>query len=295
MTINKIKRRFYFGSAGDIQPLPPQTKDPGTDPSAVRYGPLSRALNGTPTVQTYGLKRQWNLSWYRMLHSDPNLAVLQRLDAAYHGYISRRLYLLDTRAVNYLTPDLASVGGEEGTTGFATSVGGVMSRVNNTQFHADLANTAEGTFSWVPPTGASQVLNSGSTVMPVVAGTDYLFSTYMSGTGSVKLAFTFYDKDRTLISTMVGSPITLTGTPTRYSLAFPFGSVPAGSALFLVGLSTNTTTTMVNTAGWQLQYDDAVLAPWAMGRGAAEVIVDSFTVKYPDPYSQIVSATLLEV
>jgi hypothetical protein len=170
-----------------------------------------------------------------------------------------------------------------------------MGRVNNTQFHADLANTAEGTFSWVPASGAGQTLTSGSTVLPAVVGTDYRFSAYLSGTGQVALTLFCYDKNRVAISNVSGSTITLTGTPTRYNSVATGASLPAGTALFLVGLKTVATTTMVNTAGWQLQYDDAALAPWAMGRGAAEVVVDSFSVKYPDPYSQIVSATLLEV
>lgn len=290
---------MYFGSAGDLQPLPMLVRDGNPDVSPQRFGAISRALRGSPTVVSYGYKRAWPLTWDYKFHTDADIRTLQRIEAVYRGYVPRRAYLLDTRQVNALQPDVASCGGELGIESFGATTG-VLTRINTPALHADLAGLCEGYLNWtVGATGSGRQVGAGP-MLPISSGSSYLFSCYLStvGSGAVKLTLGFFDKDRALLSTVQsGTTTTLTTTPTRYSYLLASGSVPANSATYQVGLTTTSTTTDLRTAGWQVEYDPATSNPaaWYMGAGGAEVVVESYKVVYPDAWGRAISAVFLEV
>lgn len=296
-----IPGQFYFGSAGDLQPLPMLVAGGNPAVGPARYGTLTRALRGTPSIVTYGNRRSWPLSWDYMFHADPNVRTLQRVEAVYRGWVPRRAYLLDTRQVNALQPDVASCGGELGVENFSASTG-VLTRSNSPALHADLTGLAEGWLNWTgPASGAGQQL-SGNPMLPINPGSNYLFSAYVNttvgGSGSVKPTFFFYDGNRTLLGNVqASSAVTLTSTSARCSFLLSSGSVLANSATFQVGFTTTATTTVLQTAGWQVEYDPPGSSPsaWYMGAGGAEVVVDTFSVIYPNAFGRQISATFLEV
>lgn len=265
-----------------------------------RYGATTRALRGTPSIVTYGNRRSWPLAWDYMWHADPNIAVLQRVEAVYRGWVPRRAYLLDTRQTNALQPDVASCGGELGVENFGVT-SGVLNRVNSPALHTDLFGLCEGNLNWTgPATGAGAQMGSNP-MLPIYPGSSYLFSAYVNtnagGSGSVKPTFLFYDKDRTLLGSVQSSTATtLSTTAVRCSFLLASGSVLANSATFQVGFTTASTTTVLQTAGWQVEYDPGGSSPaaWRMGAGAAEVVVDAFNVVYPDAFGRQISATFLE-
>lgn len=295
-----IKNRFYFGSAGDLQPLPAQVRGANTSPSPARYGNSSRALTGSPTIVPFGFRRSWPLSWPLMAHEDSKVRVLQRVEAAYRGYMQRRAYLLDTRQVNAFPPDVASCGGEDDIDNFTKS-SGTLNRVNSPAIHADLWGHCDGYLEWNAPTsGAGQTM--GATKHLPVAGdsTGMLFSAYLNTdtSGSVKLGFGFYDEYRGALSAVYGSTIVLSSTVTRYAYYIPAASIPAGAASFVCGMETAATTGNVSMSGWQLEYDPestTVPQPWGIGAGGAEVVVDAFTTTYPDAKQRVITASFLEV
>jgi hypothetical protein len=272
----------------------------GGNPSVgpTRYGAASRALRGTPSIVTYGNRRSWPLAWDYKFHADPDVRLLQRVEAVYRGWVARRAYLLDTRQVNALQPDVASCGAELGIENFnATS--GVLTRVNEPAIHADLYGQCDGYLTWTGPTaGAGQQMGCNP-MLPVVDGSSYLFSAYVNtdGSGASALTLKFYDPDRTSLSDVQGTAITLPATPTRYSLLVPASSVPDGAATFQCGFTTTATTTDLSTVGWQVEYDSASSTPadWFMGAGGSEVVVDTFNIIYPDAFGRQISATFLEV
>jgi len=236
-----------------------------------------------------------------MFHADTNIRTLQRVEAVYRGWVQRRAYLLDTRQVNALQPDVSSCGGELGIENF-TATSGALNRVNSPAAHADLYGLCEGSLNWtVGATGAGKQMGSNP-MLPIYPGSSYLFSAYVNttvgGSGSVKPTFFFYDKDRTLLGNVqASSAVTLSTTSARCSFLLASGSVLANSATFQVGFTTTVTTTELDTAGWQVEYDPvggSTPAAWCMGAGSAEVVVETFNVVYPDAFGRQISATFLE-
>lgn len=293
--------RFYFGSAGDLQPLPMLVAGGNPAVGPTRYGSLTRTLRGTPSIVTYGNRRSWPLSWDYMYHADANLRTLQRVEAVYRQWVQRRAYLLDTRQTNALQPDVASCGGELGTENFAATTG-VVTRSNSAALHTDLFGLCEGNLNWTPGATGSGRQVGCNPMLPIYSGSSYLFSAYVNtsvgGSGSVKPTFFFYDKDRALLGNVQSSTATtLSTTAARCSFLLPSGSVLANSATFQVGFTTTATTTALNTAGWQVEYDPGESSPasWCMGAGGAEVVVSEYSVLYPDAFGRRVSAVFQEV
>lgn len=296
-----VPGQFYFGYAGDLQPLPMLVRDGNPDVSPQRFGATTRALRGTPSIISYGYRRVWPLAWDYMFHADANVRVLQRVEAAFRGLVPRRAYLLDTRQVNALQPDVSTCGGELGTENF-NPTSGVLTRTNSPALHTDLTGISEGWINWTgPATGAGAQMGSNP-MLPINPGSSYLFSAYVNtstgGSGSVKPTFYFYDKDRALLGNAQSSTAaTLSTTAQRVSFLLAAGSVLANSATFQVGFTTASTTTTLQTAGWQVEYDPSGSSPasWYLGAGGAEVVVESFKTTYPDAWGRQISATFLEV
>lgn len=290
------KGRFYFGPAGDLQMLPSLVRDAGVEPTPNLSGSVTRSLTGSPTMVYYGAKRQWRLPWPMMKEQTADARKLYRVEAAYRQSVSRGTYFLDTRNTNYLQPDVSRCGSETNLLELFRWTTGLPSRIFTGAFHSELDGLIDGYLTFTCATTADALYARPR--LPVLAGSSYLFSGFFAGTGQIKLAFQFYDKDAALISTLIGANIVLSGTTTGtlQSLNFPSSSVPAGAATFAVGFGASTATIpVVNTNGWMVQYDEAVRPAWMPGLGGAEVVVADYAVRYPTFTQRETVATFLEV
>lgn len=285
-----IKNRFYFGPVGSIRPLPRQVRGANTTATPERYGPLTRAIQGSPTVVNYGHRRTWPLAWPQMTESEAR--ELARVESAYRGGISRATYFLDTRNTNYLTPDMASCGAYDGTDNFF-GFNGTLSRTNSGVFHSDLDGYVDGHLALAGTAIGSRVL--GTTYYPVLENANYLFSAYVSGSGTIVMKFLFYDADGVELTSLDSATTVLGPTAVRLSHLAMAGDLPTGAALFRVTLESTTDDPQINTCGWQIQYGETTLKPWYPGAGAAEVVVSAYTVEYPHADKRIVTATFEEV
>jgi hypothetical protein len=295
MTIQR--GRFYFGSAGDMLPLPMTIGGGTVDTSPVRYAAFNRALRGTPSVTIYGVRRSWPLAWPTYIRADSEeYRSLQRVEAVYRGLVRRRAYFLDTRRVNVLSPDVSTCGGELGGENFAVT-SGTLNRVNIGPMHSDLYALGEGWLEWGGiATGAGKAVHCLPHT-PVIDGSSYTWTFYLNtdGSGSVAPYFQFYDRDRGTLASVADTAITLTTTPTRYTMTLAAADVPADAATFQLGLNTQTTTTDLSTAGWQLEIDMTSPSVWTLGAGGAEVLVDSWGEGYVDAARLALTAEFLEV
>lgn len=290
------KGRFYFGPAGDLQMLPSLVQNAGVEPTPGLAGNITRSISGSPTVVYYGSRRQWRLPWPMMREQDADARKLHRVEAAYRQALARGYYFLDTRNTNYLQPDVSRCASESNLVDVFRWTTGLPSRTFSGSFHSELDGLIDGYMTFTAATTADAIYARPR--LPILAGSSYLFSGFFAGTGQIKLAFQFYDKDAVLISTLIGGAIVLSGTTTGtlQSLNFPSSSVPAGAATFAVGFGAATATIpVVNTNGWMVQYDEAVRPAWMPGLGGAEVVVADYAVRYPTFTQREIVATFLEV
>lgn len=290
------KYRYYFGPIGDVQLLPSVMRGAGVAPSPQFYGARSRSLTGVPTQLYYGSRRQWKLTWPENMTEETARSML-RIEACYRNRIQRRFYLLDTKNTNYLPPDVSVLSQENNISDLFTWGNGITSRVSSGTFHAELAGVTDG---YLNHTGAGSTSSfSCKQMLPVVAGSQYLFSGFFAGTGTIKLSLNFFDKDEVYISSAVGGNIVLAGTTTGtvQSLSMPSGSVPAGAAAFTVGYLEQTIGANCNTNGWMVQYDEASRPTngFLPGAGGAEVIADEITWIYTTHKLRQYATTLSEV
>lgn len=289
------KYRYYFGPYGDVQVLPSVPRDAGVAPSPELYGGINRSLTGSPTLVYYGARRSWNLVWPMM--SEDAARPLLRVEAAYRNRIMRSYLFLDTKNTNYLPPDVSTMASENNPTDLFTWGNGTTSRTNTGTFHSELSGLSDG---YLTHTGAVAT-STFSTIfqLPVIAGSQYLFSGFFAGSGTIKLALNFFNASGVYISSLVGSNVVLSGTTTGTlaSLSVASGSVPGGSAAFTVGYFEQTIGVACNTNGWMVQYDETVRPTngWLPGAGGAEVVVDSFKIQYPTYKTRQIAATLNEV
>jgi hypothetical protein len=228
----------------------------------------------------YGARRQWNLTWPQNMTEDTARAML-RIEASYRQRILRPYYLLDAKNTNYLPPDVSVVGSENNLIDIFDWGNGVTSRVNTGTFHTELAGVSDG---YLVHTGVTASTFSTRFKLPVLAGSQYLFSGFFAGSGTIKLALNFFNAAGVYISSLVGSNIVLSGTTTGtvQSLSIASGSVPAGSVAFTVGYFEQTAACVCNTNGWMVQYDETVRPTngFLPGAGGAQVIVEKIGWTY---------------
>jgi hypothetical protein len=268
------KYRYYFGPYGDVQLLPSVIRDAGVAPGPQFFGAVSRSLTGSPSMLFYGARRQWNLTWPQNMTEDTARAML-RLEAAHRQRILRPYYLLDAKNTNYLPPDVSVLSTENNPVDIFTWGSGVTSRVNTGVFHTELTGIVDG---YLTHTGVTASTFSCRFQLPVLAGSQYLFSGFFAGSGTIKLAFNFFNASGVYISSVVGSNIVLAGTTigTVQSMSMASASVPAGSTHFTVGYFEQTAACVCNTNGWMVQYDEATrpVNGFLPGAGGAQVIVE---------------------
>lgn len=290
------KYRYYFGPVGDVQILPSVTRGSNVSPFPQFFGAHSRSLVGSPTQLYYGSRRQWELTWPENMTEDTGRPLL-RIEALYKGRILRPFLFLDTKNTNYLPPDVSVMSSENNLSDLFTWGNGITSRVNTGTFHAELTGVSDG---YLTHTGAvSTSTFSCRFQLPVIAGSQYLFSGFFAGSGTIKLSFNFFDKDGVYLSSLVGSNIVLAGTTTGTVQTFSASSasVPAGAAAFTVGYFEQTVGVSCNTNGWMVQYDETVRPTngFLPGAGGAQVIAESIKWTYVTHKLRQYTAVLSEV
>jgi len=290
------KYRYYFGPLGDVQILPSVIRDAGVSPSPQFFGARSRSLTGSPTQLYYGSRRQWKLTWPGNMTEDTARSML-RIEALYKGRIQRPYLFLDTKNTNYLPPDVSVMSSENNIPDLFTWGNGITSRVNTGVFHAELSGVTDG---YLNHTGAvSTSTFSCRFMLPVITGSQYLFSGFFAGSGTIKLSFNFFDSSGVYISSLVGGNVVLAGTTTGtvQTLSVSSGSVPAGAAAFTVGYFEQTVGCNCNTNGWMVQYDETVRPTngFLPGAGGAQVIAESIDWTYVTHKLRQYTAVLSEV
>lgn len=290
------KNRYYFGPIGDVQLLPSVVRGAGVSPGPQFFGAVSRSLTGSPSMLFYGARRQWNLTWPENMTEDTARPML-RLEAAHRQRILRPYLFLDAKNTNYLPPDVSVLSSENNLADLFTWGNGVTSRVNTGVFHSELGGATDG---YLTHTGAvSTSTFSCRFQLPVLAGSQYLFSGFFAGTGTIKLAFNFFNSSGVYVSSVVGSNIVLAGTTTGtlQSMSLPAGSVPAGGTQFTVGYFEQTVGCSCNTNGWMVQYDETVRPTngFLPGAGGAQVVVEKFGWTYTTHKLRQYTALISEV
>lgn len=288
------KYRYYFGPYGDVQLLPSVIRGADVSPAPNVAGSSSRSLVGSPTLIYYGSRRSWQLPWPQM--TEVTARPLARVEAAMRNRIGRSFYLLDTKNTNYLPPDVSTVSSENNPIDLFDWGNGTTTRVNTGTFHSELAGLTDG---YLNHTGVATSTFSTRFKLPIINGSQYLFSGFFAGSGTIKLAFNFWDSAGVYISSLVSSNVVLAGTTTGTLASFSLasGSVPGGAVSFTVGYFEQTASCNCNTNGWMVQYDEAArpAAGWFPGAGAAEVNVDAFKVTYDTYKTRMIIANLNEV
>lgn len=289
------KYRYYFGPFGDVQILPSVVRDSGVTPGPQFFGSVSRSLVGTPTMLYYGSRRQWNLTWPQNMTEESARAML-RVEAGYRGRIIRPYLFLDAKNTNYLPPDVSVMSAENNPFEIFVWGNGTVTRTNTGIFHAELSGITDG---YLTHTGVTASTFSCRFQLPVLAGSQYLFSGFFSGSGTIKLAYNFFDANAAYISSIVGSNVVLAGTTTGtlQTMSMAAASVPAGAVSFTVGFIEQTAGCVCNTNGWMVQYDEASrpVNGFLPGAGGAQVIVEKIGWTYTTHKLRQYTALISEV
>lgn len=274
------KYRYYFGPLGDVQLLPSVVRNAGVAPGPQFFGAASRSLIGSPSMLFYGARRQWNLTWPENMTEDTARPML-RLEAAHRQRILRPYLFLDAKNTNYLPPDVSVLSSENNPVDLFAWGNGVTSRVYTGVFHSELAGVSDG---YLTHTGVTASSFSARFQLPVLAGSQYLFSGFFAGSGTIKLGFNFYDSSGVYISSVIGGNIVLAGTTTGtvQSMSLVSSSVPVGATQFTVGYFEQTAGCVCNTNGWMVQYDETIRPTngFLPGAGGAQVIVEKIGWTY---------------
>lgn len=287
--------RYYFGPYGDVRLLPSIVRGAGVTPSPQLFGAVSRSLTGSPSILAYGFRRQWNLTWPENMTEDTARAMLP-IEAAHRGRVLRSCYILDAKNTNYLPPDVSVLSQENNIGDLFTWGNGVTSRVGSGTFHAELASVTDG---YLNHTGVTASTFSCRFQLPILTGSQYLFSGFFAGSGTIKLSFNFFNAAGVYITSLIGGAIVLSGTTTGtvQSLSIPSASVPAGSVSFTVGYFEQTAACNCNTNGWMVQYDQTSRPAngFLPGAGCAQVIVEKIGWTYTTHKQRQYTALLSEV
>jgi len=153
--------------------------------------------------------------------------------------------------------------------------------VNTGVFHSELAGITDG---YLTHTGVTASSFASRFQLPVLAGSQYLFSGFFAGSGTIKLGYNFFDSSGAYISSVIGGNIVLSGTTTGtlQSMSMAAASVPGGATQFTVGYFEQTAGCVCNTNGWMVQYDELTrpVNGFLPGAGGAQVIVEKIGWTY---------------
>lgn len=285
---------FWLGPLGNLQRLPNPLV--GADAPLIRKGAVYDLPNGGTVIDTFGYRRQYQLSWRMLAATVGVLDVLEGLRLGRWG--TGVLVALDPLRINLLPTGVSlSTSPTSTTTGFVASVGALTSVVGPATVGARCLRWAPGTLAAAASVRAPDpIVTLG---VPVVSGLSYAASVAArldtgSPAASARAELRWYDAAGTLLSTTQGSTSALsTSAWTTLSVA---ATPPAGAVL--VGMALQTPTTGVAPLfladQWQLQLGTSA-TPWQVGTGCPRVLIDQMPESYPQRGRHDITMILLEV
>lgn len=261
MAINKW--RYYLGTPGNIYALPGMLKGSNPDQSAAVLGGAHVGLSGRSTLDVYSFKRVWKFSWQYLQESD--LVLLhnwyRRLSLAPYGL----LRFLDPRHTNVLSSDVASGGSQSGAvTAFTGSIE-PPTRVTPSLVAVGQQVIPTG-LSWTPLSTNETLLTADKRAVPVIGGSQYMFSCYVTGSGTYAATIQPYDVNQNALTAITGTATAASAGNTLLSTGRV--ALPSNAVTCAVGL-TETATGTVQTFGWQMEIDPVGTSPasWNPGYG----------------------------
>lgn len=261
-----VDNYFAIGPTGYEVVLPTPTEVTAPDE---RIGAVLQSLNGTRTVQTFGHKRTWEMTFqYLTAKEVGGLRALHRRTAR------GPYYMHDPSVINLLPLESSS----------PTLIGGAgLSAVAATSALAITADEYPDTTNSYTAHIITNLANTlRSPVVPIRRAREYTFSAYVrrySGTGNITPQIAWWSQLGTSeVSVTNGTPVPVSSLTdfTRISLSV---TVPATGWTARVGLLNDQT---VSYQVQQLQFERGTVATdWVPGEGTPKVAIDTLDVSYP--------------
>ncbi|WET76901.1 hypothetical protein P3102_22625 [Amycolatopsis sp. QT-25] len=281
---------FWLGPLSLLRALPSPALGSGPHATPVRVGGTHRTLNGTPTVDVLGRKRTWVLSWPYL--DAETFAFLDAIDAG--TLADTPLWLIDPARPNRLPEQTASGGSARRSTVSFTPVGSTDLSYLAGTVPTGVGLPLGGGLRFMRPQNGGQIITGDRP--PVLAGETVTFSAWCRGLAPVAVFVTFTSATGTALGTVESPSISLGGRWTQVAVTAtaPDTSGPAVTCAVGVNTTSPLPPSYVFTTGWQLE-SATEPGPFAIGGGAAVVVIESLKVSYPLPGSYAAELTLLEV
>lgn len=263
MTINRY--RFYLGGYGNLRALPPLPQGADPEVNTLVVGAIHQSLAGRITRDRLGgNKRMWKFAWDRLKQDD--LAVIESFVLG--TFRSSPVFLMDGRRRNILPADVSATGSVTRTKAAFTPSAGTLAYGLAVNTPAELAGIIEGCLNWTGVVNNNTLIMTGEHRIPILAGSTYRFSAYITGTTTCKLTAIPYDAAGVAQAAVSGSTLTLTGAYQRFDFVF----TPGGTNYSVRFGLTATGSGNISTTGWQVEMDQS-LSDWAFGFGCPAVVL----------------------
>lgn len=239
-----------------------------------RVGATTRSLNGIGTVQTFGFKRAWDLT-FKYLDEEE----LADLEAFYREDIQGPYRLFDPMRKNLLNREVSAPSSTSEGVGLTASTA-ANATLKLGQIIPELSPTSRTTRKLnVVSTAANDLRRSeGKAWDAFVVGDPLTFSCWVDNISGAAPTPYIQFKDRT--GANVGTRFTGTATSaTGYGRVTVTATPPGGARFVEVGLNSSAANEF-DTTGWQLEYGSTATA-WVPGYGVPVVAVDSLELGYP--------------
>lgn len=272
---------WYLGPAGDLRAL--VCPDNGVNVSDVRYGGVHQGLSGARTVDVVGVKMQIDMNIRYLTETD-----YLWLEAMHLRHIPGPVYLVNPLKRNLLSKE-SSMARDTAmpTNGVYTS--GFYAWDWETSYPSGVIGTRAVRRSAMLAVSTLFSLDVTGKV-PVTAGSQYVFSSYMKSASAKTVVFgiTWYDVNGAALSATTSSK-SITTSWARQSVS---GTAPAGAVLAVPSWESTTTTTFT-AASAQFEAGSTATA-WQIGGGSMRVMIDQLPTQSPRYPLRNVSLSLLE-
>lgn len=261
MTINRY--RFYLGNYGNLKALPPLPQGADPDVNTLVMGAVHQSLTGRVTRDRLGgNKRAWKFQWERLKQDD--LTVIEGFTL---GAFRTPYFLIDGRRKNILPADVSAAGSVSRTKAAFTPSAGTLAFGLAANPPAEFTGVLDGCLNWTGVVNGNTLMMSGDRI-PILAGSTYRFSAYLTGTTTCRLTAFPYDASNVAQATVTSSNLTLTGSYQRFDFVY----TPGGTSYSVRFGLTATGSGNISTLGWQAEMDQA-LSAWAFGFGCPMVVL----------------------
>ncbi|WP_031467090.1 hypothetical protein [Sciscionella sediminilitoris] len=238
---------LYLGAPGRMREIPPP--EPGWSPKYLRFGTITRGLDGTGTEWLLGTKHGTSIT---VAHCDPE--ELRWIGLCWTGAVSP-LWLLCSVIPNRFPVGVADTGstlrGER-----ALRTDGALNVI------PDPAGFAEAPPMAVQVTGATLVEHAG---LPVMPGETLTAAAWVHATAAVTARLRILDTTGAMLAEHTSAPAPSGDAYQRITCA---GLVPETAATMTYQLGTASAATITTTA-WSVRPDGS--SNWATGGGAMRV------------------------